>query len=139
MRRTLLIPRKSRTLHLKHFEQNHILRLFAINVITTDLIIQLPVWQEYEWLLMDDRGLEKITQSPTGSLHSKLQKAMEELWYFKEDPKTCLNHDEPNPGSDATLSLRDSLALSLGRLFHDIAFEPEKTSLQVLIQDGQMD
>ena len=46
------------------------------------------------------------------------------FWYFKEDPETGLNHDEPNPGSDATLFLRDSLSLGLGRLFHDIAFKP---------------
>jgi len=48
------------------------------------------------------------------------------FWYFKEDPETRLNRDEPNPGSDAGLSLKDSLGLGLGRLFHGLAFEPER-------------
>ena len=46
------------------------------------------------------------------------------FWYFKEDPGTWLNRDEPNPGADATPSLKDSLGLGLGRLFHELAFEP---------------
>jgi len=46
------------------------------------------------------------------------------FWYFKEDPETSLNCDEPNPVSDIGLSLKDSLGLSLGRLFHGLAFDP---------------
>ncbi|MEA3384893.1 MAG: methylenetetrahydrofolate reductase [Thermodesulfobacteriota bacterium] len=49
------------------------------------------------------------------------------FWYFKEDPETWLNYDEPTPGSEVSLSLRDSLGLSIGRLFHKLAFEPEKS------------
>ncbi len=49
-----------------------------------------------------------------------------EFWYFREDPETGLNQDEPNLLSRTALSIGDSVSLRLGRLVHALAFTQGK-------------
>lgn len=60
-----------------------------------------------------------------------------EFWYFKEDLDTGLNRDEPNSKSDVAISLKDSIGLRFGCLFHELAFEPERSLYRPLTKTAK--
>ncbi|NIA09051.1 MAG: methylenetetrahydrofolate reductase [Nitrospiraceae bacterium] len=48
------------------------------------------------------------------------------FWYFRKNPDTELNQQEPSLCPTSAVSMRDSIALGLGRIVHRVAFTPGK-------------